>query len=160
MTSSSQRRLRSIAALTAAVALTLPASAVQAQSTEEQPVIIGPTLGIFDFGADVGLPLTCTLFLGYARDGAGLIGQAEAADPVFSATADGCAEAGAQGKVLLAEGRTAAQPATALNPYVNPVIGQTADTLRMIGTDYAALVSPFGPTIAGSGDTVDFFQGR
>ncbi|MCW2585276.1 MAG: hypothetical protein JWN55_792 [Frankiales bacterium] len=160
MTPSRTARLRRLTVLAVVASLALPVAGARAQAAAEQPVVFGPTLGIFDFGADVGLPLACTLALGYARDGADLFGQAEAADPVFTAAGDGCAEAGAQGKVLLAQGRTAAQPAVALNPYVNPVLGQAAESLRTVGTDYAELVSPFGPTIAGSGDTIDFFQGR
>lgn len=152
------RSLRSLTVLTlAAGVLALPATA--ALAADDKPAVFAPTLGIFDFGADVGLPLGCTLALGYARDGADLFGQADTADPVFSAASDGCDQAGVQAKVLLAQGRTMSQPAVALNPYVDPALGQTADSLRIVGRDYAPLVSPFGPTIAGSGDTVDFFQG-
>lgn len=157
MTVSRTRRLRSLAVLTVAAALVLPAAG--AQAADEKPAVFAPTLGIFDFGADVGLPLGCTLALGYVRDGADLFGQAGTADPVFTSAATGCDTAGTQGKVLLAQGRTMSQPAVALNPFLNPALGQAADSMRVVGTDFATLVSPFGPTIAGTGNTIDFFQG-
>ena len=42
---------------------------------------------------------------------------------------------------------------------VNPLIATLAQGLNTVGTQYAGSLSPFGPTVAGLGGTVTFFEG-
>ncbi|MCU1692082.1 MAG: hypothetical protein JWM64_1173 [Frankiales bacterium] len=155
------RTARTVAVLVAAAAAVVPATGAFAADAKPaaRPAVLAPLLDTFQFGADVGLPLGCTLVLGYVRDGADLFGQAATVGVFTDAAATGCQTAADQGLALIANGRTQAAPLAAINTYANPAIGQGANSARTVGTDYATLISPFGKTVAGFGDTLDFFQG-
>jgi hypothetical protein len=139
---------------------TLPAQAADKQAPKEQPAIVGPLLQIFTFGADVGVPTGCQAASAGIGTGAAYFGVAQQAVPVIAGINSGCTMAQAQADTYIAMGNAQDGPLAAWNPMVNPVIQMTADSVTQAGTDYGPAVAPFGPTIAGLGATLNFFQGH
>ena len=129
-------------------------------TAEQSPVLVGPTLQILTFGNNIGLPLGCQLATSAIGAGAAEYGFGSAVGPVVQAGNNGCTMVSAQGAAGLEQATTASQPLSALNPTVNPMIGQAADSVTMVGTEYGEELSPFGPTVAGLGGTINFFQGK
>ena len=126
----------------------------------ESPVIFGPLLGFFKFGAGVGAPLVCQAATSGMGSGAGEIGVAEQAAPVIQAINDGCDTMSTNGVMFVEMGQEQSAPAAALNPFVNPVIESAATGIENFGRDYHDTVSPFGSTIEGSGNTVRWLEGK
>jgi hypothetical protein len=143
-----------VAAATAVVAL--PASSASA----EAPVVIGPLLQIFTFGADVGVPTGCQAGSAALGSGSAELGFAQQAAPVVAAVNTGCDTFQAQADKYIAIGNARSAPAAALNPYVNSMIGQAADSTDQLAADYGPALAPFGGTLAGVGATLNFFQGK
>jgi hypothetical protein len=52
-----------------------------------------------------------------------------------------------------------ARAASAINPYVDPVIASIGTSVSNFGNTYGASLNPLGPTIAGAGATIEFFEG-
>jgi hypothetical protein len=63
------------------------------------------------------------------------------------------------GGTYLQQAIAQSQALALLNPIVNPLIAELATGLQTIGTQFAGSLSPFGPTVAGLGGTVSFFEG-
>ena len=124
----------------------------------DRVAVLSPMYDFFAFGTDIGMPLGCTLVGAYISDGADEIEQGGQAAPVVSALNENCGAAAEQGSAFVQTGREMSAPLAAINEYADPAIGQAADTMRQVGNDYGAVLSPMGPTIAGTGDTIDFFQ--
>jgi hypothetical protein len=129
-------------------------------ASAESPAVVGPLLQIFSFGTDVGVPTGCqagTATLGSASAEGGLAQQAA---PVIAAVNTGCDTFQAQADSLISQGHSASAPASAWNPYVNPIIGQAAASSDQFAADYGSALAPFGGTLAGLGATLNFFQGK
>jgi hypothetical protein len=152
-------RLVVVAAVATAVAV-LPSQGAFADGGGESPAVVGPLLQIFTFGNDVGVPTGCQLGSSTLGSGSAELGHAAEVAPVIVAINNGCATAQTNGDTYLAKGKTTSQPLSAWNPYVNPIIGQTGDSVEQFGTDYGDALAPFGGTIAGLGATINFFQGK
>lgn len=129
-------------------------------SKGQSPAIVGPLLQIFTFGVSFGLPTGCQLASSTIGAGAAELGQAGAVGPVIAAINNGCTTLQGQGMALIEQGQAMSRPLNVINPYVNPMIGQVADSFTKVGNDYGPALSPFGPTIAGLGGTINFFQGK
>jgi hypothetical protein len=150
------RRVVAALAVTGAALAVLPAGSASA----EAPVVIGPLLQIFTFGADVGVPTGCQAGSAALGSGSAELGFAQQAAPVVAAVNTGCDTFQAQADKYIAIGNARSAPAAALNPYVNPMIGQAAASTDQLAADYGPALAPFGGTLAGVGATLNFFQGK
>jgi len=162
--------VRRAVALAVAATLAVPAASALAMSSplgdrsggssDEDPAVVGPTLGILVFGDTIGLPLGCQLGTSAIGSGAAYFGQAQAVSPVIDAANGGCDTASQQGATGLAQLQEATKPLNVINDTANPVIEQTATSVEQAGQDYDQELAPFGPTVAGSGGTIRFFEGH
>jgi hypothetical protein len=149
-------------ATTAAVA---PMSAVLASgpadsgTSDTTPVLVGPLLKIFGFGSDVGIPTGCQAATATLGSGAAYVNQAQNVYQLILAINDGCVTLQQQADSLIAQGQSADQPLTAADGYANPMIQATGDAITAFGTQYNDAIAPFGPTIAGFGATLEYFEG-
>lgn len=150
--------LRAVAALAAAGAAlaVLPAGPASAQS----PVVVGPLLQIFTFGADVGVPTGCQAGSASLGSGSAELGFAQQVAPVISAINTGCDTFQKQADAAIATGNKQSAPLAMLNPTVNPIIGQAAASSDDFAAQYGPALAPFGGTLAGVGATLNFFQGK
>jgi hypothetical protein len=151
------RAVVAVAVAGAAFAVLPTASAAE---PEQSPAIVGPLLQIFTFGADVGLPTGCQAGTATLGAGAAYFGYAAQLGPYIAKVNNGCTTAQANADTLIAKGNTRSAPLAAWNPYVNPVVQATGDSVTQVGTDYGDALQPMGPTIAGLGATINFFQGH
>ena len=143
-----------------AFAMSSPFSHKSGKSSDESPAVVGPTEGILVFGDTIGLPLGCQLGTAAIGSGAAYLGHAQEASPVIDAANNGCDTASQQGAAGLAQMQQGTKPLNAINPYANPVLDQTADSVQQFGHDYGDEIAPFGPTVEGSGATIRFFEGK
>ncbi len=142
-----------------AATVTAPGSSSQA-SAQQKPAFIGPALDFFGFGAGIGLPLACQAGTSAAGSGANELHLAGQAGPYIAKVNDGCDTASSSGVKLVDQGRQMSQPANAINPYANAGLEATAGTVEDFGQQYDETLSPFGPTISGTGATLRWFEGR
>jgi hypothetical protein len=155
------RRALVLTALAAAGAVSvLPAGAASAADAPQSPVIVGPLLQIFTFGADVGIPTGCQAGSAAIGSGASYLNLAQQSGVVINKINSGCTTVQVYGDTFIAVGNKKSAPLAVLNPTVNPMIGQAATSVSQAGTDYGPAIAPFGPTIAGLGATINFFQGH
>lgn len=137
-------------------ALALPATADPqggSPSTPGSTVIITPILEAMVFGDTVGLPLGCNA-------GASVLSTASPSlSPSASQIVQICTSLSDQGAMMLEEGIVESSSLSILNPLFNPLLEASASQLQTIGTNDAALLGIFGPTIVSSGETVGFFEG-
>lgn len=140
----------------AAAVLALPAGAALA---EERPVVVGPLLDMFEFGAGLGVPLGCNIVGGYVVDGADEVGAAAQGAQVADQVNQGCVTGSEQGLVLIEQGKELSGPLSAVNAPADAGLEATATVVEQSGEDYAGVLAPFGPTVQGSGGTVRWFQG-
>ena len=121
--------------------------------------VITPLLELFTFGDNIGLPLACS----DAGSVISIIGTQTGGTAASSALVTKldslCAELSSKGGNYLQEAIAQSRALTLLNPVVNPLIATLAKTLSTVGTQYGGSLSPFGPTVAGLGGTVTFFEG-
>lgn len=137
-------------------------SAVAGETAEGPPestAIVTPMLGVFQFGAGSGLPLLCSVTGGIVTTGADRFESGEAADPAVSQLIDSCTLTSASGSEFFAQAIEASRALAPLNPLVNPALAAAGDTVVRTGTDDAAVLAPFGPTVAGLGGLLRFLQG-
>ena len=148
----------------AGAAAVLPAGVASADSkpaaAAQSPAIVGPLLQFFTFGSDVGIPTVCQAASSGIGSGAAYFKVAGQLAPVISAINNGCTTVQTQADTFIAAGNKYSAALAVWNPYVNPMIQQSADSVTQAGTDYGDAVAPFGPTIAGLGGTLNFFQGH
>ena len=129
-------------------------------SSEEKPAVVGPMLGLFGFGAGIGLPLVCQAGTSAIGSGAGEFGLAGQAGPVIGKLNDGCDTASTSGTTYVAKGQQLATPLNVINPYANQGLEAGAGAAEQYGEEYDETLSPFGPTVQGSGATLRWFEGR
>jgi hypothetical protein len=138
------------AATTKANSATMPAPKAQADSASA--AVVTPLLQLFEFGNAVGLPLACDA-------AASVLSNESAVSPIALQLVTACQALSQQGDVYLREAITASRGLAFINPAVNPAISALASQLRNVGGNSGPLLSPMGPTIAGLGGTVAFFEG-
>jgi hypothetical protein len=148
----------------AAVLAAAPAGTALAAGNDDggsggSPAIVGPMLDFFAFGSSVGVPTVCSLATGALGGGAAEYGFGDAISPLLLAMVNGCDTVSTQGSAYVLQGQQMSQPLVAWNPYLNPAIGQVAASTTQVGTDYGDALAPFGPTIAGLGGTIAWFEG-
>ena len=147
----------------APLALLSPAGASSAATGDTgdsgSGAVVTPLLELFYFGNNVGLPLACSdagsvvSILGSQTGGA-------AASSALVTQLDGlCQQLSSQGGNYLQQAIAQSRAMTLINPVMNPLIADLATALNTTGTQYEGSLSPFGPTVAGLGGTVTFFEG-
>ena len=144
-----------MAALPAGVALSAPASAAERPA----PAIVDKTLTIFDFGAGFGIPTGCQLVTAVANTLAQDNGLGPQVSPVIQQINAACDEISTVAVEFVAGGKEAASSLAFINTFVNPAILQVSQAVAGLGADNTELIAPFGPTVAGLGATINFFQG-
>lgn len=121
--------------------------------------VVTPLLEMFKFGNAIGLPLACS----DAGSIVSIIGSQAGGTAVSSKLVteldSQCNELSSKGGDYLTQAIAQSQALTLLNPVVNPLISALATALSTVGTQEGASLSPFGPTVAGLGGTVSFFEG-
>jgi len=124
---------------------------VAAPGTSSSPAVVGPLLGLFAFGDNIGAPLVCQDVSSYISAGAAQFGKSQAVSPLVTAINDQCSSLSAAGAKLIAMGQATDSPLAAWNPILNPMLGSASSSMTMIGTNFGSALAPFGPTIAGLG---------
>lgn len=150
-------------ALVFAVAGGTPAAAAEEVAGETPPgaAVVTPMLGVFQYGAGSGLPLLCSVSGGVALSAADQVPDGgRTAGPVVSQLNDGCTVMSTSGKDFFGQAIEQSRALAPINPVVNPALAAMSDTMIRTGTDDAALLAPFGPTVAGTGGLLAFLQGR
>jgi hypothetical protein len=136
-----------------------PTSASANSPNGSSAAVVTPLLEMFEFGNTIGLPLACT----DAGSIVSIIGaSAEASKEVSPLTLqldNQCSELSSKGDGYLQQAIAESQGLSLINPLVNPLIADLANGFTTTGTQYGASMSPFGPTVAGLGGTVAFFEG-
>lgn len=121
--------------------------------------LITPLLELFEFGNNIGLPLACS----DAGSVISIIGTQTGGSTGSSALVTQldslCAQLSSKGGDELQQAIAQSRALTLLNPVVNPLIATLAKALNTAGTQYEGSLSPFGPTVAGLGGSVTFFEG-
>lgn len=162
-----QRRGRRAGVLLAATVLTVPAGALMATpaqaaetADEDRTAVVGPLLDFFGFGATVGAPVFCGVLSASIGSGFQEFGASEQGNTLVDGINSGCDVFAQQGNDFVEQGKVAQAPfAESFNSFANPAIGGIADAVSAFGTDFGPALAPFGPTVAGSGKTINFFQG-
>ena len=149
------------ATLAAAAVIAAPATAALASPAPAaaKPVVVGGLLEVFGFGTGIGLPLGCQLGTAALGSGAAYLNKAQQVSPAINEANTACSLAAAEGTILVNKAQANDTKLNALNPFVNPMIGEVANSVTQVGTNYGPALAPFGPTIAGLGGTLNFFQG-
>jgi hypothetical protein len=121
--------------------------------------LVTPLLQLFEFGNNIGLPLACS-------DAGSVIsiigtqtGGTAASSALVTELDNQCAQLAAKGGDALTQAIAQSRALTLLNPLMNPLIADLAKALSTVGSQYGGSLSPFGPTVAGLGGTVTFFEG-
>jgi hypothetical protein len=147
-------------ATTMLIAVATPASAADAPAPQPTSAsVLTPLLHILEFGDFVGLPLACNLITSLASTGAGQANLSDAASPFVTQINDTCAELSAKGSTYLEQAIDQSKALVFINPALDPVVEQLSTGATNVGTNDSDAVAPFGPTIAGLGNTVSFFEG-
>jgi hypothetical protein len=121
--------------------------------------LITPLLELFEFGNNVGLPLACSDAGSVVSIIGTQTGGSAAASALVTQLDSLCAQLSSKGGDELQQAIAQSRALTLLNPVVNPLIATLAKALNTVGTNYEGSLSPFGPTVAGLGGTVTFFEG-
>lgn len=121
--------------------------------------VVTPLLKMFEFGNSIGLPLMCS----DAGSIVSIIGSQTGGTAVSSKLVteldSQCQQLSSKGGDYLQQAIAQSRALTLINPVVNPLIAALASALSTTGTQEGAELSPFGPTVAGLGGTVTFFEG-
>lgn len=121
--------------------------------------VVTPLLDMFEFGDTVGLPLLCSDAGSIVSIFGAQSGTAAATSPIVTQLDDECSQLASQGSSSLQQAISESQSLELINPYVDPLIGDLSTGLNTVGTQYGSSLAPFGPTVAGLGGTVAFFEG-
>jgi hypothetical protein len=138
---------------------TASASAGVVSSAGQTPAVVGPLLDFFSFGDNIGLPLVCGTAAAGVGDGAAQYGFAQEASTLIDAIDNFCSTASTDGADYIAEGQATDSPLAGFNPVANPMLQSTGSSVSEFGTTYGTALAPFGPTIAGLGGTIEWFEG-
>jgi hypothetical protein len=154
-------RTITVAVLTVPVAVGLagPASA-DTSASGPSPAVVGPLLNFFYFGDNIGAPLVCSVVAAAVGDGAAEYGFATEASTLVNAINSGCASFSAEGAQVIAMGQADDSPLAAINPYANPVVQSTGSSVTQAADTAGPAINPFGPTVAGLGGTIEWFEGN
>jgi hypothetical protein len=133
--------------------------AAKKHQAAKKTAVIYPLLEFFQFGDQIGAPIVCGTGSSLIGSGAAYFGVAKSANGVINAINTGCAAIVKDGNKFIDAGFKAAKAGSALNPFVDPVIASLGKSVSQFGTTYGAALNPVGPTIAGAGATIDFFEG-
>jgi hypothetical protein len=121
--------------------------------------VVTPLLKFFEFGNTVGLPLMCSDAGSVVSIFGAQSGTAAATSPVVTELDSECSQLASQGSTFLQQAITESESLELINPYVDPLIGDLSTGLSTAGNQYGSSLAPFGPTVAGLGGTVAFFEG-
>jgi hypothetical protein len=121
--------------------------------------LVTPLLKFFEFGNTIGLPLVCSDAGSVVSIIGAQSGAAKVTSPLVTQLDNDCSTLSAAGDKYLAQAISESQSLALINPVVNPLLAQLSTTLTNTGTTYGAALAPFGPTVAGLGGTVAFFEG-
>lgn len=160
---STGRRLGAAGALAALTVVPLstaaPASAAPA-AEGDKTAVVGPLLDFFGFGATVGAPLVCSTMSASLGSGFQEFGAVEEGNTLVDGIDQGCALFSEQGNTFVEQGKVAQAPyAEQFNPIANPAIEQLATAVTDFGSSFEPALAPFGPTVAGAGNTIRFLVG-
>jgi len=120
---------------------------------------VTPLLEIFKFGNAVGLPLACSDAGSVVSIIGSQTGGTAVASKLVTELDSQCNQLSSKGGDYLQQAIAQSRALTLLNPVVNPLISALAKALNTVGTQEEGSLSPFGPTVAGLGGTVTFFEG-
>ena len=132
------------------------ASADQAPSavpSNQAAALITPLLNILEFGDSVGLPEACNTGLGAAGSSAASL------ESILNVIAQQCAELASEGSAQIEAAIAKSSAFAAINPLFDPMIAALASAIQTSGSNYGPTLGPFGPTVAGLGGMVSFFEG-
>lgn len=134
-----------------------PASANAVSNSENantgSPAVVGSLLDMFSFGDTVGMPLACDA-------SASLLSAASAsASPIATELSSECAQLSQAGETWLQQAQSESSALVLVNPVADPAIAALASTVQTTGNNYGSSLTPFGPTVAGLGGTIAFFEG-
>jgi hypothetical protein len=121
--------------------------------------VVTPLLKFFEFGNTVGLPLLCSDAGSVVSIFGAQSGSAAATSPIVTELDSECSQLSSQGSTYLQQAISESESLELINPYVDPLIGDLSNGLSTVGTQYGSSLAPFGPTVAGLGGTVAFFEG-
>ncbi len=121
--------------------------------------VVTPLLEIFKFGNAVGLPLACSDAGSIISIIGSQTGGTSVSSKLVTELDSQCQQLSTKGGDYLQQAMAQSKALTLLNPVVNPLISALAKALNTVGTQEGAELSPFGPTVAGLGGTVSFFEG-
>jgi hypothetical protein len=121
--------------------------------------VVTPLLEFFEFGNTIGLPLLCSDAGSVASIIGSQAGGAALSSPLVTVLNDLCSELATKGTGYLQQAITESQGLSLINPVVNPLLAAMATGITTMGTEYEWTLGPFGPTVAGLGGTVAFFEG-
>jgi len=147
------------AAIVCVAAITMipnTASADQAPSavpSNQAAALITPLLNILEFGDSVGLPEACNTGLGAAGSSAASL------ESILNVIAQQCAELASEGSAQIEAAIAKSSAFAAINPLFDPMIAALASAIQTSGSNYGPTLGPFGPTVAGLGGMVSFFEG-
>jgi hypothetical protein len=124
------------------------------------PALVGPLLQTLYFGDGLAVPEVCGLTVGVIGAGAAYVpGSGAELSPFLAELNSDCSKIATEGQAFIAQWQAASAPLEALNPVLAPEIAQIGQGVQAFGTNYSASLGPFGPTVAGLGNTIDFFEG-
>jgi hypothetical protein len=135
------------------------ASSADTGSSPASAAIVSPLLKFFEFGNSIGFPLACSDAGSIVSIIGSQSGAAKVSSPLVTELDLECAQVSSAGGKYLQQAMTESQSLALLNPLVNPLIQDLSGALVTVGTQDGPSLSPFGPTVAGLGGTVAFFEG-
>jgi hypothetical protein len=121
--------------------------------------VITPLLKMFEFGNGIGLPLACSDAGSVVSIIGTQTGGTAVASKLVTQLDNQCAALAAKGGTYLQQAIAQSRALSLLNPVVDPLIAALSEALSSVGTQFGPSLSPFGPTVAGLGGTVTFFEG-
>ena len=114
---------------------------------------------MFEFGDTLGLPLACSDAGSVVSIIGAETGSSRGVSPLVQQLDGQCNELSAKGSDYLQQAIAESRGLALINPVVNPLIADLAGGLTTAGTQEGPALAPFGPTVAGLGGTVAFFEG-
>jgi hypothetical protein len=146
-------------AVAALVACETSGGAAQNASSQGSPAIIGPLLQVLSFGDNVGLPLACEDGNSAVSAVEGQAGLSSEISPFVNEFETQCSNLSLQGENYLLQAEAESSALDTINPILDPGIAAMASGIQNVGNNYGSSFSPFGPTIAGLGGSIAFFEG-
>jgi hypothetical protein len=147
------------ALLSGTIGLWPTASSAQTATGQGSTAVVSPLLRTASFGDTTGLPLACALGGSLISSVAGQANANGPASPLVAELITQCGTVSQDGAGYLQQAAAASQPLAFINPVANPAISGLASGAETVGNNYGAALAPFGPTIAGLGGPITFFEG-